>query len=725
MSEQDILKKKDLFLNQISKGRLHDSFATLRQLAERRMAWELTDDINRREEIYRYMLDYAMRWADDPHRDSLYDGIVNSLLVDFDRITRSAAMADTPQLYYEVLRSSGGATPEKACTEYVRALSSSDALSMAIGEGSLDAGRLEGLVRSMFLTIWTTFPLSEKDAATVRNVIDSDAVPYHVKRVVISALTLAAMQFFDDAAFLLLAETYRTAPDERLALPALVGLVLALYVNRSRRMSLAVSGCVASLRELPSWNKDIRAVFINLIRTRDTERITRKLRDEVVPEMMKMKPKITKDFPNGVVDINELEENPEWQEILEQSGIADKMKELTEIQEEGGDVLMGTFAHLKSFPFFYEIANWFLPFHSDNSEVARIGDGADVIAEMIAAAPMLCESDKFSFILALNTVPPQQREMMLSHLKMQNVSAAEIQNASLSLTPDRRDSIINRYVQDLYRFYNLFRRHSDFVNPFAEEINLTDVPLLADEFSADDTLLLVGEFYFKHRYFREAFNVFSRCEPSMVPSAQLFQKMGYCRQQLGNAEDALRYYEQAELLDAASVWTLRRIALCRRALGRYSEALDTYRRIDALMPDNYSTIVSIGELLTLTGRYGEAIPQLFKAVYLDEDNSRPWRPLAWALTMTGDFERAHDYYRKVLADSPSPVDYINLGHLCLLEHDSAQAVNAYKTAIGMTSDGRRLFTSTMADDAKELAKHGISQQMINFAVDSVLYSINS
>ena len=30
--------------------------------------------------------------------------------------------------------------------------------------------------------------------------------------------------------------------------------------------------------------------------------------------------------------------------------------------------MMGTFAHLKSFPFFNEPANWFLPFHADYSE---------------------------------------------------------------------------------------------------------------------------------------------------------------------------------------------------------------------------------------------------------------------------------------------------------------------------------------------------------------------
>jgi len=45
------------------------------------------------------------------------------------------------------------------------------------------------------------------------------------------------------------------------------------------------------------------------------------------------------------------EENPEWQEILDKSGISDKLQELSELQLEGADVYMSTFSMLKNFPF--------------------------------------------------------------------------------------------------------------------------------------------------------------------------------------------------------------------------------------------------------------------------------------------------------------------------------------------------------------------------------------
>lgn len=64
--------------------------------------------------------------------------------------------------------------------------------------------------------------------------------------------------------------------------------------------------------------------------------------------------------------------NPEWQELLEQSGIADKIKELNDLQMEGSDVFLSTFSGLKSFPFFQELGNWFRLFTSEHSAIQDI-----------------------------------------------------------------------------------------------------------------------------------------------------------------------------------------------------------------------------------------------------------------------------------------------------------------------------------------------------------------
>lgn len=725
MSEQDILQKKDLFKNFIERHRLHDAFALIRGLSERQMSWELTDEINRLESVYRYMVSYALDGADDPQRDAVYDDIVSSLAVVFDRLVRLAATPSNPTMYYSLLRDKKRETLGLIARRYLDSLASTDNFAKAMGNvDRTDVMKTEVLVRDMFGIIWTTFPLTDSNASVLEELLSSATVPYHAKRSVVAALSMSLISFFDDNVFKTLASVYAKADDPRLEMPALTGLCLGLYLNRNRRMSRKVTDIVASLRELPQWTSDLRTVFLELIRTRDTERITRKLRDEVVPGMMKMKPKIQKGFLTDI-DLNDIEANPEWESLLNETGLADQLKELNELQQEGGDVMMGTFAHLKSFPFFYDMANWFLPFYPEHTALARSVEDYDALTELLDIAPVFCESDKYSFMFALCTAPPAQRKMMAQQLETQNIQQADLEQASLMLNPDRRRSVANRYIQDLYRFFNLFRRKDDFYNPFADEINLSAVDLLKGDLKQGDTLSLVAEFYFAHGYYAEALNVFKIIDENNLPQAQLYQKMGYCEQKLGNLNEALRYYEQAEMLDSNSRWTLRRLAGVLRALGQPKRALQYYKRLDELEPEKFATLLALGESSLAIGKYDAALDYLYKAQWLKPESNRTLRPLAWTLTMLGKHDKARELYDRILADNPTADDYMNLGHLYLLCGDTRQAVNEYKTAVLASADGIAWFRDAYKADFDELAKAGISPSTLDLVSDAVLYSLDN
>ena len=43
--------------------------------------------------------------------------------------------------------------------------------------------------------------------------------------------------------------------------------------------------------------------------------------------------------------------NPDWENVFEHSALGDKLREINELQMEGADVYMSTFAPLKNFPF--------------------------------------------------------------------------------------------------------------------------------------------------------------------------------------------------------------------------------------------------------------------------------------------------------------------------------------------------------------------------------------
>ncbi|MDE6438216.1 MAG: hypothetical protein K2L62_01000, partial [Muribaculaceae bacterium] len=419
---------------------------------------------------------------------------------------------------------------------------------------------------------------------TLRGVLTGiTAVPAHFRQLMIWAVMLGGLHYFDSQRVELLAEAYLAGDSDSNQTAALTALAMLLFSGRHRRLSRSAVDRIEAVRERKEWRSDLRAVYMELVKPIDTDRITRKIRDEVVPEMLKLKPEIDRKLNQKIENFDpaEMEENPEWQEMLEKSGIADKLKEMSEIQEEGGDGMMGTFAQLKSFGFFHEPANWFLPFYSEHSSFA--GDNGKQyhgIAELIASAPVLCANDKYSFMLSLQQVPQQQRDLMLQQFRAQGSQLDQLRAASLMTAASDRRALVNRHVQSIYRFFSLFRRKGEFRNLFTEGINLADVKLLRPDVTATGILDAVGEFYFRHGYYSQALGTFGIMAEDASPSVALLQKMGYAEQKLGNLSAAADLYARCEMLGDDSDWTLRRMARTLMLLHRPAEALERLRTLE-------------------------------------------------------------------------------------------------------------------------------------------------
>lgn len=733
MKNQDISAKRERILSFVKNNRLHDAFRSLRSFSESLMTWQVTDEIGRLEQSYRYMLEYAVKGVEDPARKNLYGEIKEAIISLADRLARHAGVKDTPTLYFNTLRyeNRGGELPGLAeiIGEYEKLVDRSSLLNMVTDGGSAqvaDSQAREALEKRLFNKLWVTFPLGSGEAEIIGRQLRSDSMPEYFKQLILSALLLGCLEYYDERRLLILMDVY-DSDDSRLSAVALIGMLLVMFAYRRRSPGRRVINRFEALKERKDWQSDLKMAFLELVRARDTERITRKMQDEVVPQMMKLRPDIYKKINDrkDLIDISDMEENPEWQEMLEKSGIADRLKELTEIQQEGGDVFMATFAHLKSFPFFSDISNWFLPFHQDHSVVIAAGDAMAQVSDIIAASPFFCQSDKYSFMLSLQSVPEAQRKMMLSQLNTQNVNMAEIQNAGLQLGSAARRNVMNKYVQDLYRFFRLFRRKSEFDDPFSSELNLVSVPLLTPEFKDADMLQVIAEFYFRHHYYADALEIFKAIEGLSCPSAPLFQKMGYCYQKQSDFSSALKYYEQAELLNADSVWTLRKIAQCYRLMNEPAKALEYLRRVDSLMPDNVTVVLSMGHCLMELGRYDEASKCYFKAEFIDEKSTKAWRPLAWSLFMVKDFERARSYFTKLSENGPQPGDYLNMGHLALAMHDMPQALNYYKMSMESANDTFDGLIQKIYADKAYMEHVGIDTSILPLVIDSIIYSLDT
>lgn len=757
MKKEIFFEIKDKITGYVRERRLRDAFSMARSLSETNMAFEATRELERAEENYRLMLDYASRGAEDPSRDEMAGELGETILASVDRLQRVVMKADEPTLYYNVLRfeeTRPHETISKIAADYLQVAADSSLLDFVVkgGADSKDRtsslSRRETIERRLFNRVWVTFPLRGDDTETLRSIMASDKYPSHLRRLVTGAMTLGGLDFHDPSRTELLMEAYAyasrpdaTDADSHCGVEALTGMLLLMYRWRERPMSRRMKNRLATIRELPNWKTDLKDAFMELVRTRDTERITRKMRDEVLPDMMKLGSDLSKKInPDGNINIDpaDLEENPEWAELMENSGLGDRLREMNEIQEQGGDIMMGTFSNFKTFPFFNDVANWFIPFHGERSEFTN--DKAMVrLAEILEHMPMLCDSDKYSMVLSVSRIPADQHRMILDQLQSQTDHLKEIAAASLSLPQGQRKNMINKHVQNLYRFYGLFRRKGEFSTPFESGLNLSAVDALAPDLCEYDTLMVIGEFYFSHKYYKEALEIFNTVARTSQPDVQLLQKTGYCLQQLGDLRGALELYSKADMMSAEpSQWTLRRIGRCHQMLGEFEQALDAYRKLEALLPMNASVALSIGHCLVELKRYEEAVQAYFKAEYLDEKSGKALRPLAWSLLMLKDFGQSRKYYERILtALDPTPDDYLNMGHLSLAEGRFAEALNFYKLNIssqgsaGKDNSATRSrkeridkFITDMKADSRALASIGIPSGLVPLIIDSILYTID-
>lgn len=723
------------FINDVDRSltdkRLGDALELLRNMARSLSAWEISDRIASAQQAYRYMLSYLVNGTPDPSREDLYASLLLEAGTIRDLLVRSMKLQDTPTLYYGTLRSVATHRDESfaglfADFRRVRdAMSPFTAISTGASPSDSDTLRMEMVERDIFNRLWVAFPLKADDCSLISGFLLDEDVPRTVRAVAVSAITLGLLECFDERRFSLLCDAYASDATE-VSVRALVGIALALEKYSDQPVSASVRNAISALRDMSGWHDDIKQTFVELIRTNDTERISGKLRTEIIPDIEKMGRDIADRMRDGSAgtDLTSGDINPEWENIISDEKIRNNLKELSELQQEGADVFMATFAGLKQFPFFNDVMNWFLPFSAERSAVNSLGLGdlLDTVSSLIGNMPFVCDSDKYSMLLSLSMMPQSQRSMMMGQLNSHRHDIDEaIAMNDRSLHPVERRSAINNYVLSIYRFYKLFRRKGEFYNPFARVANPVAIPLLTPDFDSEEAMVSLGEFYFKVGLYDYARKIFCRLDDMSMPEGSRYQKIGFCCEKLGDLETAASYYEQADLLDENNIWNLRRLLAVLRRLGRYTEALSVGQRLERLQPDDAAVALNLGYLYISAGDYAGAINVLHKAEFLDEASPKPWRPLAWALFLDRKFDEAQVYYDRVLSDSPTATDYLNMGHLAWAKGSLDKALAYY----GMSASAGSVdeLVKSIREDGPQLRAAGVDTSLMPLIIDAIIYNL--
>ncbi|MCI9285917.1 MAG: tetratricopeptide repeat protein, partial [Muribaculaceae bacterium] len=205
-------------------------------------------------------------------------------------------------------------------------------------------------------------------------------------------------------------------------------------------------------------------------------------------------------------------------------------------------------------------------------------------------------------------------------------------------------------------------------------------------------------------------------------SAPLYQKMGYCRQAIGDYAGAIDHYEQSELLNAESRWTMRRLAACHRAIGNWEKAVDYYKTLAVTKPDDDRLALNIGLSLVKLRRYDEALQYLFKAEFLGNSSEKSIRAIVWCTLLGADYDRCAKYTDILMSSStPTPTDLLNAGHLQLLTGHPGEAAALYARSIAGRDFDTRAFLSELESDRCTIAAFaGISPRLLAIVTDKAL-----
>ncbi|MFO7722031.1 MAG: hypothetical protein R6V49_02305 [Bacteroidales bacterium] len=723
----NLKQKRDLYrsiIADISTSQLVSALTGLRELAQQTGSEAEIVELDQEALIYNQVLRYFILKAPDPQRVEVKERLRMKLFHMGD-VLFARSLSDQPKNHFYIAR-------RKYDRETEIKLQDLKALEKMLG--NLETENQEEVELKMeryFYSLWMSSTLSPAPLEACRSWLMNEKCSAGLGSVLVSALVLHLLEKFSPVVWMLLADIYLDKRNQ-LWQRALLGMVISI-VRFDHRINLfpEITQRLTLLAEHDFFAEDLERVAIQLVRTADTEKVTKKIQEEILPEMMKLAPKIQEklSLDQFLQDETGEEKNPEWEEFFQDSPeIYQKIEELNKLQSEGVDLFINTFSRLKHFPFFQSTVNWFLPYSPHHPALKPRHDEngtepTDMVEffEVFASFPVMCNSDKYSFSFNLLEMQEEQKRMIMSALsgEMREMNRLSDDEAVLSNTTGYE--VFHQYAQDLYRFFRIHPGYAETEDPFAMRKQLYQCQAMKGLLEELPGLTRrIAEYYFQQGHYRHAINLFEMLETAPQDSPELFQKLAYAWQMETNLDKALAYYRKAELFDSNALWNLRKIAWCHHLKGEPAEALKAYREAELLDPASVQIKLNIGNLLLEEEDWEEALHYYLKAEELQPGKERTLRPVAWCLFLQGELETSSYYYDQIMELNFNHNDLLNYAHVKLALNERDAALNLYRQSLNHRKNTPASFREAFSNDRGHLERLGVAAADIAFMFDAVL-----
>ena len=711
----------------INNNKIADALLITDNLIDKVNDGEIKQKFETQKETFYYLLEYAVKGTNDPERIRIYKNIQKNLL----------GIADKLRIKYadKFLNTTKLSIQRKILQEQILQHNisvNSEVTKLLKTDKTPEENERKTLINKIFFLIWLSDELSDKDFEILSKAALSKKLFIHEASVIVSAVTISLLRYFDKNKFRLLFKFY-DADLQKVWNRALVGLILAFYKYNDRiKLYDDLQTGLENIKHDDNLKKYVEQIIFQFIRSKETEKISKKLQNEIIPEMQKFRPKIEDKLnlddilSDGLIE----DSNPDWEELFDDAPeLLDKMADFSKLQLEGSDVFMSAFAHFKNFPFFNDAANWFMPFYSENSYIKELfGNFEDdfdskTFITGLERSPYMCNSDKYSFCLNIGMMPDAQRKMIVELFKQESKQTSEISKEDKLLDKTVEDKqIFTRYIQDLYRFFKLHPLKNEIEDIFDTDFDFHNTVLYKILVNDDSVTEKIAEMNFKKGFYEDAAEIFENLKfEDINKEEKKYEKIGFCYQKIKNYEKALENYKKAEIIKKPSLWLTKKIAFCWRKLQNFENALEYYLQAEKQDEENLHIQANIGHCLLETGDYENALKKYFKVEYYDPDNKSVMRPLAWCSFLVGKNDTAESYYEKLLNENPTTYDYINYGHLLFSQGKKIKASEMYVKAVKLSDI--QTVEEAIIEDKEVLKKFGASMNDIDLIIDYVKIKI--
>lgn len=508
-----------------------------------------------------------------------------------------------------------------------------------------------------FYAVLTSYHWRNDNVADWVKAYSETAKPSITHYILLSALTISAMQHFSKQKALCLARIYRNSKDEVMRQRAFVGCILALSMDRDMVYNKKRNEVLDELFADNDSVKNLIEFQMQLIKCTHADTDATKISETLMPEIIKNQPFII--TRNGIVERDETEESlakhedgnsgKDSYEDAEKriEAMEQNIMKVQQMHKHGSDIFFAGFKQMKRYPFFYKTSNWFAPFdinHPDLSAAMEKLKGSKFLERVLEKGPF-CDSDKYSFVLSFSDMIGQFSEKVRKLLEEGEMGPI-VMNDDMEGIVDAA-YVRRQYLQDLFRFYSINSLGRALSNPFKDADDF-EAWLVSLSYIGTPQLMEIGRYLIRKKYYGALENVIN-CYPDQdaIDLDFLSGELLLSEEVYGEAVDYYNFYLQEHPNHQAS---LRGMAKAYYSSGDYGKASFYYDALRTLQPDRISYALNYSMAMVKDGKANEVLNELYRLNFENPDNHAVSNVLGWALLYAEKPEKALAVYEGIPVD---------------------------------------------------------------------------